>query len=237
MAKFPALMLWTDAFIADTHHLSMQEVGAYVRLLMTAWRRPTCDLPDDEVFLARSVGATGRQWAKVGPVVMAFWDQGENGCFTQKRLSKEHRFVEAARTQRVRAGRASALKRLNSGSTVVDLPSVREGNPHTHTLPLPSEEEVLSPPSGKKLADAIETEFLLWYAEYPQKVARAAGLRAWRAARKKTTVAILTEKLAVYKRTKPPDQSWKHPATWLNGECWLDEYGPSGVTRGKPFSM
>ena len=58
MAEFPALALWTDAYLADTRHLSTLEHGAYLLLMMEAWRRPHCDLPDDDRVLARLAGLT-----------------------------------------------------------------------------------------------------------------------------------------------------------------------------------
>lgn len=39
MAEFPALPLWTDAYLADTAHLSYEEHGLYFHILMTMWRR------------------------------------------------------------------------------------------------------------------------------------------------------------------------------------------------------
>ncbi len=62
MAAYPALPLFTDAFLGDTMHLSAAELGSYLLLLMTAWRRPNCDLPDDDGFLARIARCDRRIW-------------------------------------------------------------------------------------------------------------------------------------------------------------------------------
>lgn len=90
MAEFPALTLWTDAYLSDTRHLSTVEHGAYLLLLMEAWRRPHCDLPDDDTILARLSGLSAKEWAKIKPVVMAFWTRdGRSKTWSQKRLFQE----------------------------------------------------------------------------------------------------------------------------------------------------
>lgn len=90
MAEFPALTLWTDAYLSDTRHLSTLEHGAYLLLLMEAWRRPHCDLPDDDMILSRLAGLAPKDWAKVKTVVMAFWTRdGRRKTWTQKRLFQE----------------------------------------------------------------------------------------------------------------------------------------------------
>lgn len=231
MAKFPFMKLWTDALIADTFHLSAAEFGAYVRLLMVAWRRPGCDLPDDASFLARSAGASPRHWVNLGPVVMAFWDKGEDGMFRQKRLSGEHTSATAKRKQQSQAGTASALKRQETASTDVGDPLQRKGNLYSQS----QKEEDIEGPQEEAAPDQIDQDFDEWYGEYPRHVARAAALRAYRAARKKTDRETLLNAIPIYKKNKPDYADWKYPATWLNGECWKDENGPTG--KNKPFRM
>jgi uncharacterized protein YdaU (DUF1376 family) len=85
MAEFPALPLWTDAFLSDTMHLDATETGAYLLLLMTAWRRPNNDLPDDDVQLRRFARCTPAQWLRIKPRVMAFWTLHEKS-YRQKKL-------------------------------------------------------------------------------------------------------------------------------------------------------
>jgi uncharacterized protein YdaU (DUF1376 family) len=113
VAEFPALPLWTDAYLADTRHLSTVEHGAYLLLLMTAWRSPDCRLPDDDKKLARWAGLDMRRWQQIKPTIMQFWCL-EAGWWTQKRLSKEavwvRRNAEANRERAAAGGRAKALK-------------------------------------------------------------------------------------------------------------------------------
>ena len=48
MAQFPGLLLWTDAWVADTKHLSRLERGTYLDLLVLMWRTPGCRVPNDD---------------------------------------------------------------------------------------------------------------------------------------------------------------------------------------------
>lgn len=94
VAKFPALPLFTDAYLADTRHLSTLQHGAYLLLLMMAWRMPDCALPDDDEKLARWAGIDRRTWNANKATILAFWRLGDDGMWRQWRLSDERRFVQ-----------------------------------------------------------------------------------------------------------------------------------------------
>jgi uncharacterized protein YdaU (DUF1376 family) len=53
MAEFPALPFWTDAWLADTSHLSWEEKGLYHHLIIMLWRAPGCQIPNDESWIER----------------------------------------------------------------------------------------------------------------------------------------------------------------------------------------
>lgn len=113
MSAFPSLPLFTDAFIADTGHLNATETGAYLMLLMVAWRTPECRLPDDDQRLARWARVDARSWARIKPKVMEFWTLTE-GQWSQKRLllerDKVRKFAEASRRNGTAGGRPKGLK-------------------------------------------------------------------------------------------------------------------------------
>lgn len=98
MAEFPALPLWTDAYLADTRHLTRDQHGAYLLLLMEAWRRPKCSLPDEDTLLAKLSCSTIDEWNALKPVVMSFWKLDlRTKEWRQKRLTSEHYFVSRKR--------------------------------------------------------------------------------------------------------------------------------------------
>ena len=119
MAKFPALPLYTDAYLADTRHLTTEEHGAYLLLLICMWRAPGCVLKDDNRLLSRMVGVSARRWVKLRPVLEDFFVISE-GRWQQKKLNLVYEAVatkveknraSGAKGGRVRAERAKALVR------------------------------------------------------------------------------------------------------------------------------
>lgn len=110
MAEFPALPLWTDAYLADTRHLTTEQHGAYLLLMMEAWRRPSCSLPDDDELLARLSGLSPDRWRECRGIVLAFWwHDAKTKTWHQKRLSKEREFTQ----KKSASQRGNALKRWN----------------------------------------------------------------------------------------------------------------------------
>ena len=82
----------------------------------------------------------------------------------------------------------------------------------------------------------MSDEFERWYEQYPHKVSKGAARRAFLTARKKASLEMLISGLEHYVRTKPARIDWCYPATWLNGERWLDQpaatYVPLTSTQG-----
>jgi uncharacterized protein YdaU (DUF1376 family) len=110
MAEFPALPLWTDAYLGDTTHLTTIEHGAYLLLLIAAWRSGDTRLPDDDKKLARYARLTPGQWARIKPTILDFFHVAD-GWWTQRRLTDEAVAVRQKRQAQSDNGRASALKR------------------------------------------------------------------------------------------------------------------------------
>jgi len=145
MAEYAALPLFTDAYMADTRHLTAAQHGAYLLLLMTAWRMPDCKLPDDDQFLSRCASMDLRTWKANRHAVMSFWRLDDEKKWSQQRLLDERKYVGDMRSKNSVAGKASALKRLNRGSTTVATEPQPNSNPHTHT-PLSNDKDKESLP-------------------------------------------------------------------------------------------
>lgn len=137
MAEYPAIPLWTDAYLADTVHLSLEEHGAYLKLLMVAWRTGECRLPDNDRRLATMLGIPLARWQKkLRPALEPFWTVAD-GWWTQKRLQKEREFVanqsEKQRQRILQRWHPKPRKNHGSGDTAEIPRKYRKGYPHTHT--------------------------------------------------------------------------------------------------------
>jgi hypothetical protein len=86
--------------------------------------------------------------------------------------------------------------------------------------------------AGKTLAQLTpggSDSFAAFWLVYPRKVAKGHALKAWaKAVKLVPDPQVLVEAAAQYaqQRQYEPPQYTKYPATWLNGQCWLDEPPP-----------
>ena len=119
MAKFPMLPLYTDAFIADTQHLSTEEVGAYMLMLMAAWRSPNCTLPNDDAYLAAITRLGTRRWKRCRNTLLAFWRQESDQTLSQKRLSEERdKALKYHQAQQSNSRKRKSFKNQETGGSM-----------------------------------------------------------------------------------------------------------------------
>jgi uncharacterized protein YdaU (DUF1376 family) len=206
MAEFPSLSLFTDAFIGDTSHLTAAQTGAYIMLLLVAWRSKDCKLPNDDKILARIARMDGRQWAANRDAIMSFWHKDESGRLYQQRLLEERKFVYQLRTKNVQAGLASALKRKERHSTGVASTLQPNANITSTPIPIPisKKESKISESKIKEILDSLVNAQNLWNdlaekinlskiqrltdarkAQLQKRLDEAGGLEGWKTVLKK----------------------------------------------------
>lgn len=71
-----------------------------------------------------------------------------------------------------------------------------------------------------------EEQFQNWWLAYPRKIAKANARKAFSKAIKIASMEQLLEGITRYVANKPAYCDYAHPASWLNGERWSDEYEP-----------
>jgi uncharacterized protein YdaU (DUF1376 family) len=80
--------LYIADYLADTQHLTRDEHGAYLLLMMAYWRTGTA-LPDDDKRLAAICKASPKEWKELRPTLAEFFTVGD-GVWHQKRIEEEY---------------------------------------------------------------------------------------------------------------------------------------------------
>lgn len=102
MSERPFMQLYVSDFIGDTLHLSSEQVGAYLLLLMAMWNAAG-KLPNDEAKLARVARLSLKKWRSVAPDLMPFFEQDKDHI-SHRRLTKELQKSERQSQSRSAAG-------------------------------------------------------------------------------------------------------------------------------------
>jgi uncharacterized protein YdaU (DUF1376 family) len=90
--------LFIGDFISDTAHLSMEQSGAYLHLLMYQWRRGSA--PADPMELARICRCTRTHWLrKIAPSLLPFFTEAD-GRLMQMRLHAERERAQKTSDER-----------------------------------------------------------------------------------------------------------------------------------------
>jgi hypothetical protein len=68
-----------------------------------------------------------------------------------------------------------------------------------------------------------EPLFLAFWGVYPRKVGKGAARKAYRNALRRASPEEILAGVRRYAASSPDPEYTKHPSTWLNADCWLDE--------------
>lgn len=103
--SLPYFNLYPTDFEADTAHLTLEEDGAYNRLLRLMWMTPGCSLPDDDAWIMRRMRVDAATFARVVlPVISEFLTR-QGGRVFSARLTREWKKVDITSKLRSEAGK------------------------------------------------------------------------------------------------------------------------------------
>lgn len=116
MSAPPYMKLFIADYLADTTHLTRDQHGAYLLLLMAMWRAGG-KLPNNDLKLAAIAKCTAAEWKRLRPVVMDFF-VGAGGSFKHKRIAKELAKYQATVDRRAEAQNRAVSEKINQNSDV-----------------------------------------------------------------------------------------------------------------------
>lgn len=228
------MQLYVADYLGDTRHLTTEQHGAYLLLLMAMWRYGGT-LPNDRSKLARITGLSEPRWARIEGDVIEFFVV-ENGVLTHVRVQKELTKANATARQRSESGKkgakAKSLKNNDDAQAIAEA-----GLKHTRGTQISesdtSEDKSSSVcfPEKRKLrastmASEIQTAFDDWWSYYPLKKSKADALKAFPKALELAgaleVLVAATKRYATEVIGLDPSKI-KHPSGWLNGRRWEDE--------------
>lgn len=213
----PFMQLYVADYLGDTRHLTTEQHGAYLLLLMTMWRSDGV-LSDDPAKLARIAGLTVARWKRISEDVLAFFTPCDGGL-TQGRLSAELTIADEKSEKRSQAGKAGArAKALKSNkATVANAARLPKHSPEPE--PEKKEEDKSSLSAGPTKPGFPEAFDAAWRA-YPHTDGRSSkkgSLAEWRKlpAEERDTLATACARYA--RHGKEPKMDCGAPAM----ERWL----------------
>lgn len=138
MSAVPFMQLYVADYLGDTQHLTTEQHGAYLLILMAMWRAGG-QLPAEPTRLARIARVTPARWKKIAGDVLAFFEV-RDGKLTQKRLRREIEKASDISRKRSSAGaRGAAAKHLKAKNVAPangsDLPE-HDQTPESNTTPV-----------------------------------------------------------------------------------------------------
>jgi uncharacterized protein YdaU (DUF1376 family) len=230
MSAAPWMPLYVADYLGDTQHLTTEQHGAYLLILMTLWRQGG-RIPAEPAQLARIAGVGAQKWAALAKVLMPLLTV-EDGFISQKRLLREHAKSTATSGRRNAAARiaatAKAGKKRNAATTPrqpIDDPTQGISESESHPDLTPSGLR----PDGIR---AREPEgFAAFWEAYPHKVGRPRAAAAFAAALEHADADAILAGLRRYVAEKPADRPWLNPATFLGEQRWADQ--PAAVEPGR----
>lgn len=140
--SLPYMRLYPGDYLADTTHLTTEEHGAYMLLIMAYWQHGG-PLPADDTRLMRITRTNKRRWIAIKDSLFEFFVLNSENQLVHKRVQAE---IDAAADKCAKlqaAGRASGAKRANKCSTNDEqmLPECSPQNEQTLVYPNPNPEE------------------------------------------------------------------------------------------------
>lgn len=244
MAEFPALPLWTDAYLGDTTHLTTIEHGAYLLLLMAMWRNDG-SLPDDDQKLARYAKLTSGQWARVSDTLRPFFHT-QNGRITQGRLTDELTLVRRNSVKQSNNSKARWLKNKETADPM-GMPNECHGNAPTPTpTPTPQKESlrVVAQQDFSLELEAektsVEDHFRDFWAAYPKKTAKPASrqnfIKAVKDGESPERIIEGAKRYAAWLESAKPGefrphvkypQGWLKEQRWNDPDLWVQDHNPA----------
>ena len=209
VTKFHAMQLFTDTFIAETVHLTNEEVGIYTRLLNFHWTKNAKPFTAHQAHRICQCKSAECEFT-VDSILREFFiksgkSEDGNQLWSNKRVVEEHQYLTEKYAKRSRAGKLGAIaKHSASGKTMAPIP-----NPN--------------PKPNKNIYDEHFEE--LWKKLSIKRGSKFEAYKIW--CKLDNLISLSIEEIATIYNAQMKDIEAKfvpHFSTWLHQRRWeIDE--------------
>ena len=212
MTSLPYMQLYVSDYLADTAHLTAQQHGAYMLLLMNYWQRGKA-LDNSHERLSHVARLSPEEWADAKPILEEFFIVDGN-VWSHARVEDDLAKIREKSAKASFAGKRSSVARASNGRST-DVQQL-----FNHKEEDKEEEED---------KDNKQTFDVFWKI-YPLKVGKGAAIKAFEKASRSTDIKVIIKGAQRYLSDPNRSQAYTaHPATWLNAQRWLDDPLPQRV--------
>lgn len=244
MSSTPYFPLYVADYLADTSHLTTEQHGAYMLLLLAAWPRGG-RLPADMRKLARIARVSPRRWHLVSEDVLEFFEiDGEE--IVNRRLEREHKKATSKSAKRSAAGKrggiAKALKDkerglANATANACHFPEPEPEDTKVSNLLSDLPEENDPKPTPKPRVEkrfGVKVDHPVWEAwnAWPKQGRARSSIKDTLAAYDRMDIdhAELMAAIAAYLRTPDGKENPKGLHRWINDQRFMPFLEAASVT-------
>lgn len=220
--SLPYFPMFPADFEADTSHLTLEEDGAYNRLLRLCWLTPGCSVPDSPEWITRRMRIDGATYERVvSPLLDEFFRRSGGRVFSP-RLRAVFEETNEKHKRRVMAGKKGGRPRKALETNIPDQSNAK-------AMPKQPEPE---PYSKKESANALSVRtcrFQDFWDAYPhrdgvKKNRKGAEGRYRVAVKAGVSEDDLVDAASRYRNDPQVARGYaRDPTTWLNQRGWEDE--------------
>jgi len=233
MAALPYMQLYVADYLADTMHLTAEEHGAYLLVIMNYWQTGQA-VPKNRLPSIAKI-SNGR-WPQVEQTLSEYFTEDENGHWFHARIEADLAKVRSKSVKASKAGKASAAKRATAQ------PIDRQGKSNERSIGVELESNHIDTDTDTealRISTNVDIGFDRFWTEYPIKKKKKEALKVWQS---KKLHKKADEIVADVAKRKTSDRQWvegfsPHPTTYLRGDLWTDEMEEVKVERPNFWSL
>jgi uncharacterized protein YdaU (DUF1376 family) len=237
MSELPFIPLYISDYLADTTHLTPEEHGAYMLLILVMWKSDG-KLENDDAKLSRIVRLTPSKWRRIKPTIMSFFVI-ENGFISKNRMTKDIEKAKNLVNKRSEAGKrggeAKSLKTKYVGVAIATdlLQQNSSKNVASQNLELiEGKKERISLVVSSATTTVEDDDFEVFWEAYPPRLGdrgKKAALKAYKSASKRASKPNILKGVQAYAVFCAAEEKINTPyvklaASWLNQDGWLEAY-------------